>query len=202
MKIYSVVSLIIALLFAAGCKRSEPAPTPAPPPPPPAATAAPLLPAGHPPIDMSAQQLPPGAGADAANPQWTMPKDWQPGRPSSMRRASFVIMGPDTQSADIAVTAFPGDVGGMLMNINRWRGQIGLGPVTEDQVAGITSKLTVNGIEATVVDFTADKAKPVRMLVATIPHKGVSWFFKITGDASLVEAQKETFLAFVQSVKF
>jgi hypothetical protein len=40
------------------------------------------------------------------------------------------------------------------------------------------------------------------MLVATIPHKGVSWFFKITGDASLVEAQKETFLAFVQSVKF
>jgi hypothetical protein len=38
--------------------------------------------------------------------------------------------------------------------------------------------------------------------VATIPHAGNSWFFKMTGDAPLVEAQKEAFLEFVKSVKF
>ena len=34
------------------------------------------------------------------------------------------------------------------------------------------------------------------------PHEGNSWFFKITGDAPLVEAPKDAFMQFVKSVKF
>jgi hypothetical protein len=210
MKIPIVCSIVAALLIAAGCNRSEPAAKPAaapPSPPPPAQASVPSLPAGHPPIDMSAQQLPPGTGADAPNPQWTVPEGWQPGKASNVRRASFVATGPEGQTVDIAVTAFPGDVGGMLMNVNRWRSQIGLTPVTSEEIGSMTSKLAVNEIEATVTDFAADKpaagrANPQRMIVVTVPHEGVSWFFKMTGDAPLVEAQKTTFLEFVKSVKF
>jgi hypothetical protein len=176
-------------------------------PPPPKESAQPTLPPGHPNIDMSAQTLPPGAASDAPNPKWTVPKDWQEGKASSMRRASFVAKGADGQTADIAVTVFPGDVGGLLMNINRWRGQIGLGPVAPDEISGITSDLEVDGVKSTVVDFKgenppAGKTQPQRMIVVTVPHAGNSWFFKMTGDASLVESQKESFLRFVQSVKF
>jgi hypothetical protein len=98
-------------------------------------------------------------------------------------------------------------VGGLVANINRWRGQIGLGPLAPDEIAGITSDLDVNGTKATVVDFKGDtappgKTQPPRMIVVTVPNAGNSWFFKMTGDAPLVDAQKESFLQFVKSVRF
>ncbi len=156
---------------------------------------------------MSGQSLPPGAGTDAPNPQWNVPSEWQEGKPGPMRRAQFTVKAADDQSAEIVVSAFPGDVGGLLPNINRWRGQIGLGPVGPGDVAVLTSNLDVNGTKATLVDFKTDvapsgKAQPQRMMVVTIPHAGDSWFFKLTGNAPLVEGQRETFLQFVKSVKF
>ena len=202
---YSLAALILA---AAGCSRSETTSQPAHEKLPPSQSAKPQsLPPGHPNIDMSVQTLPPGASADVPNPQWTVPKDWQEGKPSSMRRASFLAKRDDGQMADIAVTVFPGSVGGLLMNINRWRGQIGMDPVAPDEVRAMTSNLDLNGPTATVVDFTGDKppagkTQPQRMIVVTIPHENNSWFFKMTGDAPLVEVQKETLLQFVKSVKF
>lgn len=156
---------------------------------------------------MGAGSLPAGSAADAPNPQWSVPADWQQGNPSSMRRATFLVKGADGQSAEVAVSVFPGDVGGLLANVNRWRGQIGMGPVAPDEIAGITSDMEVNGIKSTVVDFKADtaapgKTQPARMIVVTVPNAGNSWFFKMTGDAPLVGAQKDSFLQFVKSVKF
>ena len=165
------------------------------------------LPAGHPDISMNGQSLPSGAMADAANPKWIVPKDWEEGKAAPMRRATFVVKSTDGQSAEVAVSAFPGDVGGLLANVNRWRGQIGLGPVAPDEVASITSDVEISGAKATVVDFQTDgtpagKSHPQRMVVVTLPHAGNSWFFKMTGDAPLTGAQKETLLQFVNSVKF
>jgi hypothetical protein len=207
--------LIAAVLVGAGCNKSESTPQPAPaaqqapavPPEAPKAQPA-ALPPGHPDIGgMSAQSLPPGAASDAANPQWSVPAGWQEGRASSMRRATFLVNGADGQGAEIVVSVFPGDVGGLVANINRWRGQIGLGPVAPDEIAGMTSDLDVNGTKATVVDFKADsapqgKTQPARMIVVTVPHAGSSWFFKMTGDAPLVDTQKDAFLQFVKSVRF
>ena len=162
----------------------------------------PALPAGHPDISMDAQQLPHGAAAgDATNPKWVVPQDWKPSKQSSVRRASFVVTGADNQAAEISVTVFPGDVGGLLANVNRWRGQIELEPITGEQVADLTKKLDVNGVAATVVDFAND-ATGKQMVVATISRDGNSWFFKMTGDKPVIEAQKAAFLGFVKSAKF
>jgi hypothetical protein len=159
---------------------------------------------------MSKMKLPPGAMAEANNPTWTVPEDWVAGAPSAVRRGSFMVKGTgdqEGQAADIAVTVFPGDVGGMLMNINRWRQQIGLEPITEDQVSGVVSPIDVNGKTVMVVDLKgegpiAGKSHPQRMLVGLINHEGNTWFLKMTGDAPLVGKQQPKFDAFVQSVKF
>ncbi len=124
-----------------------------------------------------------------------------------MRRATFLVKGADGQTAEVVVSVFPGDVGGLLANINRWRGQIGMGPAAPDEISSFTSDMEVDGTKSTVVDLKADavppgKTQPPRMLVVTVPHAGSSWFFKITGDAPLVAAQKDAFLQFVKSVKF
>jgi hypothetical protein len=166
------------------------------------------LPPGHPDIgSMSAQSLPPNSAADAPNPQWTVPGAWQTGTASSMRRATFLVSGEGGQAAEVAVSVFPGDVGGLMANINRWRGQIGLGPAAPDEISGFTSDVEVDGTKSTVVDLKAGtvppgKTQPTRMIVVTVPHAGNSWFFKMTGDTALVETQKEAFLQFVKSVKF
>ena len=157
------------------------------------------LPSGHPPIDMSSQSLPDGAKARVDTPQWTVPTNWTAGTASSMRIATFKVAGEDKHSAEIVVSVFPGDVGGALANINRWRGQVGLGPIKQEDVAGMTTPIEADGVKGNVVNIDAG-AK--RMLVATLPHAGNSWFFKMTGDVPLVEAQKENFLQFVKSVKF
>lgn len=209
--------LFVAIVLGLGCNQSGSTPPPTaatnpaaaatqppvlPPGHPDLSGQKPALPPGHPAIDMSAQQFPPGATAgDATNPHWNAPTDWQPGNLSSMRRASFLVKGADSQAAEIAVTVFPGDVGGLLANVNRWRGQIGLEPTTAVKVAVLTQTLDVNGVAATVVDFAND-ATGKRILVAMIPHGGNSWFFKMTGDKPVVEAQKAAFLDFVKSVKF
>ena len=191
---------LLAAALVVGCNRSEPAAKPVAP-------EKSVLPPGHPPLGITGQSLPPGAGAEAPNPQWNVPSEWQEGKPGPMRRAQFAAKAADGQSAEIVVSAFPGDVGGLLPNINRWRSQIGLGPVGPENVAVLTSNLDVNGTQATLVDFKTEappsgKAHPQRMMVVTIPHAGDSWFFKLTGDAPFVETQKETFLQFVRSAKF
>jgi len=124
-----------------------------------------------------------------------------------MRRATFLVSGEGAQTAEVAVSVFPGDVGGLMANINRWRGQIGLGPAAPDEISGFTSDVEVDGTKSTVVDLKGEtvppgRTQPTRMIVVTVPHGGNSWFFKITGDAPLVEKQKEAFLQFVKSVKF
>ena len=222
MKLRIISSTFLALaVVAGGCgakEESTPASQPKPaltnqaptlPPghPPIGGTSATELPPGHPNIDLASQGLPPGSVPDTGAPKWSVPADWKPGRVSSMRKGSFTVTGTDGQSADVAVTVFPGDVGGFLSNVNRWRGQLGLSPVKPDEVEKTTSTIEVAGTKSVVVDMATEKApegakNPVRMIVVTVQRDGNSWFFKITGDAPLVAAQKDAFLSFVQSSKF
>ena len=52
------------------------------------------------------------------------PESWTEYPPSSIRKANFKINNT-SGTAEVSVTVFPGDVGGALVNINRWRQQIG-----------------------------------------------------------------------------
>jgi hypothetical protein len=60
--------------------------------------------------------------------KWFIPEGWEPGKKSSMRIGSFAVKDGNDSSLDISVTAFPGDLGGLLPNVERWLGQIGLEP--------------------------------------------------------------------------
>ena len=70
--------------------------------------------------DMASTPVPTASGAELV---WTTPDHWvaQPGAP--MRKAGYKITAADGGTAELTVTAFPGDVGGDLANVNRWRDQ-------------------------------------------------------------------------------
>jgi hypothetical protein len=133
-------------------------------------------------------------------PQWTVPEGWQAGTPSSsMLLASFSISDQTDGPAEVTVSAFGGAAGGRLMNINRWRGQVGLGDLSEDDLATVIQSIDLNGIEGTLVDMDGPETRIVAAMVTVGPK---TWFYKMMGAPGTIETQIEAFTAFVQSVRY
>jgi len=157
------------------------------------------LPAGHPSIDgtppppgMASTPVPTATGQALV---WTAPAPWTPKPGSAMRKGSYAISGPEG-AGDLSITAFPGDVGGNLANVNRWRGQLQLPPVTD--LTGAVQPLEVNGLNLLVFDAANGGS---RILGAIVPRPGETWFFKLTGPDALVAREKPAFLDFLRTVK-
>ena len=68
---------------------------------------------------------------DKANSIWTIPPDWQALPPSQFLLAEFAITGTNGAKAEVNVAEMGGEGGGLLANVNRWRGQLGLRPISE-----------------------------------------------------------------------
>ena len=135
--------------------------------------------------------------------KWTPPDGWFPQPLSEMRLASFKVAGANASSADVSVTAFPGEAGGLGPNLNRWRGQLQLPPLSDDQLSAI-QRIDVDNAPTYLVDFqTADKnPKPSRILGAVMQTGDRTWFVKMTGPPDLLEIQRHKFLDFVRSFRF
>lgn len=85
------------------------------------------------------------------NPQWTLPEGWREQPGSAMRYATLVIPG-DGKPLEVTVTVLPG-ASGALANVNRWRGQLSLPPITEEQLAGESTRIPLDGATATLVNL-------------------------------------------------
>ena len=152
------------------------------------------------PVEMTAGN--PVTKADGPELKWTAPVHWQSKPASAMRQATYLIVGEDGATAEFAVTAFPGSVGGELANVNRWRGQLQLPPISEAELAGAISRFTVNRLPVTLVELTGGPSeRPQGLMGAIVPSNGDNWFFKLAGPAALVAREKSSFLALVQSLQ-
>lgn len=148
---------------------------------------------------MASTAVPTASGASLT---WTAPAHWTPVQGSAMRKATYQIKAEGMPGeAELSISAFPGDVGGDLANLNRWRGQIQLPPVTQAELESTTQHLDRNGLHMTVVDLTGTGATVQGILGAMVPHAGATWFFKLTGAAALVAKEKAAFAAFLDTVK-
>ncbi|MGD9856426.1 MAG: hypothetical protein AB7U20_15885, partial [Planctomycetaceae bacterium] len=67
---------------------------------------------------------------DPAPLSFETPEGWAAGKASSMRAASFLVSDGGKQ-ADVSAMMAGGDE---LANVNRWRGQVGLAPVSQDEL--------------------------------------------------------------------
>jgi hypothetical protein len=117
-----------------------------------------------------------------------------------MRKATYVVPG-DGGDAELSVTAFPGDVGGELMNVNRWRGQLTLPPLSAADLDGSVSRVESNGLKLTIVELaSAGDPNGKAMMGAIVPVNGSTWFFKLTGPGASVRSAKPAFLEFLHTV--
>ena len=143
-------------------------------------------------------------GAEAGEPKWDLPSGWKEKPASTMVFKTF-SSGEAPNEAKIAISVFPGDVGGTLANVNRWRNQLSLKPITEADLPKSTTSLNVVGGKATLAELAGTDARtgqPSKMVAAIVPHGERTWFYKLTGNEAAVAREKEVFLKFVQTVRY
>lgn len=142
-----------------------------------------------------------------SNIQWKVPKGWEEQPPSALRQASFLIRDKNSQQADMSVVSFPGLAGGDLANVNRWRGQLQLEPISETELVKSIISLEVDGDTTSLFEMVSKtplnhQKTPSRLLGAILHHSDRTWFFKMLGDHSLVLAEKPSFISFLKSIRF
>lgn len=167
------------------------------------------LPPGHPDMASSGNpSMPSGVvspDTSAAPLTWTTPAGWTQVLPSEMRVASFKITDASGKQADVSIVPLSGLGGGDFANVNRWRGQVGLQDAPDDELQSETENVAAGGQPAALYDIAGkDKTtgQSSRILGAIQHRDSTSWFFKMTGDADLVEKQKPAFLDFLKTLSF
>jgi hypothetical protein len=150
---------------------------------------------------------PPGRGGSAATAGrasngFTLdaPSHWKSGRTGGMRKAAFQLEQNDLKAEVTVITLGPSG-GEMLPNVNRWRDQVGLEPLDQDQLDPFVKLLTVGGKEGWFVRCL-DEQQPQAILAAVVTQGGQAWFFKMMGDRQLVDDESENFERFLESVRF
>jgi hypothetical protein len=144
-----------------------------------------------------AADLPPTP--DAGGLSWQAPANWPSKSLGQMRKGSHSVPG-SAGDADFSVIVLPGAAGGLLDNINRWRGQVQLKPLTAAQLPAESETVQNGALKLVVVDLPSPDGKS-RILGAITEVGTNSWFFKMTGPSATVTEAKPDFLAFLQTIK-
>jgi hypothetical protein len=132
-----------------------------------------------------------------------VPDGWKPLQPAPMTLSRYEVS-DGSNTAIISISRLEGDGGGFLPNINRWRGQINLGNISEDEFNRTAQKIKFGNSTATLVDYTGknSKGEQTRMVGIIAPAGSYTMFFKMTGQNSAVEKHKDELIKFVESFRF
>lgn len=137
------------------------------------------------------------AANQAGEISYTVPNGWEELPASGLRKANLKITN-DRGSAELTVLVFPGDVGGDLANINRWRGQIGLPAASLDELSVLAQDYSISGHRGQYVKLEGSEKS---ILGGLLPFHGSTWFFKLLGDNSVVLTNELEMKAFLDSVQ-
>src|SRR5437764_8521069 len=82
---------------------------------------------------------------------YTIPKGWQRVLPSNLVVAAFEAS-DGSEKIQIRIACIPGDGGGIVANVKRWRAQLGLKQIEDADIRKTIGTITVDGIKGESVD--------------------------------------------------
>ena len=107
--------------------------------------------------------------------------------------------GADQDKIDISIVSFLGEGGSDADNVNRWRQQLQLPPMSPAAIATQVAPLKADETSFATIDIAGASA---RTLAAWTRRDGRVWFFKATGPNAAVEKEKANFAKFIESIRF
>lgn len=128
---------------------------------------------------------------------YEIPEAWAELPATSMRLANLRT----ADNAEVTAFAFAaaGAMGDPLANVNRWRGQVGLGPTTQADLDEASEQITIDGVDGDYIELTGDQGGMIAAMATRGPEV---WFFKLSGDPDTAEEHRDAFKAWIDSVRF
>ena len=132
--------------------------------------------------------------------QWRNPESWIPSSGSSMRLASFDVPYKGGMG-DLSLILLAGDGGGIVPNINRWRGQLSLEPQLQHEIENsmIDHEGELGGYKIINIVNNQDNSA---FLAAIIPLGKQTLFAKLSIDVSGIAEVESDFVEFCSSIQF
>ncbi len=183
------------------------------------------LPPGHPTVPPGAAggamggsfdlaPVDPNAGRGQAGITWAAPEGWVVQPPTnSMRRAQYQVPGPGGNGECVVFYFGPGQGGAPMENAQRWASQFAQ-PGGKNPLEVMKTRMgEAGGVPVLFVETTGTYAAGAMMggpaepkegwalLGAVVEGADANWFFKFTGPAKTLEAQRAAFDAMIASVK-
>tara|TARA_R110000744_G_scaffold255462_1_gene370952 strand:- start:7042 stop:7410 length:369 start_codon:yes stop_codon:yes gene_type:complete len=120
-----------------------------------------------------------------------------------MRLATFVIP-TDAGGQEVAITRFPGQVGGTLANINRWREQMGLERIDQSQLDIFIQRFTTQDSESEPNGYQARIVSEQGVMIAVALYDEINdqtWFVRTTlPTLELADALEAEIVEFARSI--
>ena len=129
---------------------------------------------------------------------WEVPDNWIEGKKSSMRLATYSIP-YNGKVADVSITNFLGDGGGLLQNVNRWRKQLGLDPVSKKKIEQMIEIKESKLGDYKYIKIINKKNKNLAFLCSIIQIENSTIFVKLNTTIEGVEIFENQFINFCSS---
>lgn len=140
-------------------------------------------------------QLKPGTGALPIF--WKIPDSWESKMATGFRKGSFLATNQHGV-VDISVISFPKKAGGLVNNINRWLGQVGLKPIQKVTDDPRIEKRKLEDRYPLYTMLLEGSSKSILGAILVLPEE--TWFFKGSGSTAAVNSQKENFQEMILSL--
>jgi hypothetical protein len=137
--------------------------------------------------------------------RWDLPTGWKVLAPEQYRDANFTL--ERDPSVECYLTVMSGGGGGRALNVNRWRNQMNLAPLSSDEIAELPT-VPMFDRDAALVELsgsfagrgaTVQENFGFRALFLELP--GTTLTLKMTGPAAVVAEEKERFLSIARSFR-
>ena len=122
------------------------------------------------------------------------PEHWAPTAAGMMQLATYQIE-TDGKSAKVSISRAGGD---KLANINRWRRQVGMAPLSRIDDAKLQD-ISVSNVAGSWVEIPGDSGQSI--VVAMLPADRPTWFFKLQGDSQLVQNETNSFRTYLGTIQ-
>ncbi|MEC9080318.1 MAG: cytochrome c biogenesis protein ResB [Verrucomicrobiota bacterium] len=137
--------------------------------------------------------------------EWVTPTNWSETEPSQFSLINFEARHGDN-TATISVTKLAKNAG-LLNNVNRWRGQLGLEKIDQAELTETTRPFEVDGNSGTYIEMSGTRdGRPAMTLgvIHSLSYRTLPeiWFYKITGSTDAVMKEKAAFEEYVRSARY
>ena len=129
---------------------------------------------------------------------YLLPSGWEKIPSGKMVLETYKLI----SGSKVTLSAFPGDVGGLAANVNRWARQSNL--KDRDLINEVLSQVKKKSGKRVylLVDFLkVTSGEQSSLLAAIFSFKDKTLFVKLVGQHRDLEAEKNTFLGFLNSIK-